>query len=162
MEKKLNVAKDQYNSLLLEYNQSKNELMETKGKLHKAGDNIYELKKIRKRFNYQNTRVTKLESKLNEKTKNVNALKKYIDDLNNTNIEILIEKNKFYQKKKKEIDALKEINYIYNQKIQKLEKELKEHEEYFNDYEKNRIETQEKIKDLNRLNNKLNEEELNN
>ena len=36
MENKLNVAKDQYNNLLLEYNQSKNELMETKDKLNKA------------------------------------------------------------------------------------------------------------------------------
>ena len=45
MENKLNVVKDQYN-LLLEYNQSKNELMETKDKLHKAGDNIDELEKI--------------------------------------------------------------------------------------------------------------------
>ena len=32
MEKKLNVAKDRYNNILLEYNQSKNELMETKDK----------------------------------------------------------------------------------------------------------------------------------
>ena len=39
IENKLNVAKDQYNNLLLEYNQSKNELMEIKDKLHKAGDN---------------------------------------------------------------------------------------------------------------------------
>ena len=66
MENKLNVAKDQY-YLLLEYNQSKNELMETKDKLHKAGDKIDELEKIREKFNYQNTRVTELESKLNEK-----------------------------------------------------------------------------------------------
>ena len=36
MENKLNVAKDQYNNLLLEYNPSKNELMEAKDKLNKA------------------------------------------------------------------------------------------------------------------------------
>ena len=36
MENKLNIAKDQYSNLLLEYNQSKNKLMETKDKLHKA------------------------------------------------------------------------------------------------------------------------------
>ena len=45
MENKLNVAKDQYNNLLLGYNQSKYELMETKNKLHKAGDNIDESEK---------------------------------------------------------------------------------------------------------------------
>ena len=45
--------------------------------------------------------------------------------------------NKYYRK----INELKEINNTYDQKVQKLEKELKENEEYFNDYEKNRIET---------------------
>ena len=53
LENKLNVAKDQYNNLFLEYNQSKNELMETKNKLHKAGDNIDESEKIREKFNYR-------------------------------------------------------------------------------------------------------------
>ena len=48
MENKLNVAKDQYNNLLLKHNQSKNELMETKDKLHKTADNIDELKKFKK------------------------------------------------------------------------------------------------------------------
>ena len=42
-----------------------------------------------------------------------------------------------------------------NEEIQKLKKELKENEEYFNDYEENRIKTQEKIKELNKLNNEL-------
>ena len=53
---------------------------------------------------------------------------------------------------------MKEINNTYNQKIQKLKKELEENEEYFNDYEENRIETQEKIKKLDRLNYELNKE----
>ena len=55
MEKKLNVAKNQYHNLLLEYNQSKNELMETKDKLHKAGDDTDELEKIQEELNYQST-----------------------------------------------------------------------------------------------------------
>ena len=107
MENKLNIAKDQYNNLLLGYNQSKN-------KLHEAGDSIDESEKIRETFNYQNTRVTELESKLNEKNKNIDMLKKYIDDLNNKNIEILIEKNEFYEKKKKEINELKQTNNTHN------------------------------------------------
>ena len=67
MEKKLNVAKDQYNNLLLEYNQSKNELIETKDKLHKARDDADESEKIREELNYQKTRVIEFRSKLNEK-----------------------------------------------------------------------------------------------
>ena len=42
--------------------------------------------------------------------------------------------------------------------MQELRKELEENEEYFNDYENNRIKTQEKINKLNKLNDGLNEE----
>ena len=42
--------------------------------------------------------------------------------------------------------------------VQKLEKELKENEEYFYNYEKNKNETQEKVIELNRLNDKLDRE----
>ena len=69
MEKKLNVSKDEYNNLLLEYNQSKNELMETKDKLHKAVDNTDELEKIKEELNHQNTTAIEFRSKLNEKIK---------------------------------------------------------------------------------------------
>ena len=61
MEKKLNVSKDEDNNLLLEYNQSKNELMETKDKLHKAVDNTDELEKIKEDLNHQNTTAIELE-----------------------------------------------------------------------------------------------------
>ena len=50
------------------------------------------------------------------------------------------------------------INKKHNQEIQKLVKQLKENEEYFNDYEKNRIKKQEEINELNRLNKELNKE----
>ena len=68
---------------MLEYNQSKNELMETKDKLHKAGNNIDELKKIQEKLDYQNAKSTKLESKLNEKNKDINTFEKNINDLEN-------------------------------------------------------------------------------
>ena len=41
----------------------------------------------------------------------------------------------------KKNDELKVINNKYNQKIQELNKQLKENEEYFNNNEKNRIKT---------------------
>ena len=58
----------------------------------------------------------------------------------------------------KKVDELKEINNTYNKKIQELEKKLKENQEYFNDYEINRIETQEKNKKLDRSIYELNKE----
>ena len=66
--------------------------METKDKLHKAGDNVDELKKIREKLDYQNDKVTELESELNEKNKNINTLENNIEDLKNKNLEIMIEK----------------------------------------------------------------------
>ena len=41
--------------------------METKNKLHKAGDDTDELEKNQEELNYQNTRVIEFRSKLNEK-----------------------------------------------------------------------------------------------
>ena len=61
-------------------------------------------------------------------------------------------------KKKKEVDELQKINNKHEQKIQGLGKELEENKKYFNDYEKNRIKTQEKINKLNKLNDGLNKE----
>ena len=52
----------------------------------------------------------------------------------------------------KKVDELKEINNTYNKKIQEL------NQEYFNDYEINRIETQEKNKKLDRSIYELNKE----
>ena len=56
-------------------------------------------------------------------------LKNNIKDLENKNLEIMIDKNK-------KVDELKVINNKYNQKIQELDKQLKENEEYFDSYEK--------------------------
>ena len=67
--------------------------METKDKLHKAGDNIDELKKIQEKLDYQNAKSTEFESKLNEKNKNIKTLENNIKDLENKNLEIMIEKN---------------------------------------------------------------------
>ena len=78
-------------------------------------------------------------------------LENNIKDLEHKNLEIMIDKNK-------KIDELRVINNKYNQKIQELNKQLKENEEYFNNNEKNRIKTQEEIKELNELNDKLNKE----
>ena len=87
---------------------------------------INELREIQEKFNYQNAKVIQLESELNEKNKNINMLKNNIKDLENKNLKIMIESNEKYEK----------INKRHNQEIQKLEKELKENEEYLNDYEK--------------------------
>ena len=57
---------------------TKNELYEAENKLYTAEDDmnkkqniLMNQKKIREKFNYQNTIVTELESKLNEKNKNI-------------------------------------------------------------------------------------------
>ena len=58
---------------------TKNELYEAENKLYTAEDDMNKKtkyideskKKIREKFNYQNTIVTELESKLNEKNKNI-------------------------------------------------------------------------------------------
>ena len=64
----------------------------------------------------------------------------------------MVKSNEFYE----EIDKLKKKTN--NERIQKLEEELKEDEEYFNDNEKDRIEAQETINKSNRLNDELNKE----
>ena len=70
--KKLEIVENERDNLLLEYNQSneelkrtKNELYETKNKLDKAGNDINkktkyidELKEIQEKFDYQNNKVT--------------------------------------------------------------------------------------------------------
>ena len=75
-EKKLGIVNNERNKLLLEYNQSseqlkrtKNELKRTKDKLNEAGNDINkkikyidELKEIQEKFDCQNSKVTKLES----------------------------------------------------------------------------------------------------
>ena len=74
IEKKLDTANNKYNHLLLEYFQSRKELMEIKDKLNEAGDDINkkikyidELKKNQEELNYQNAKVVKLESELKKK-----------------------------------------------------------------------------------------------
>ena len=131
---------------------------ETKKKLDKTGNDINkktkyidELKEIQEKFDCQNFKVKELENELNEKNKTIDTLKNNIKDLENENIEIANKANKIFES----------INKNYNQKIkeiEKLRKELKKKGGYFNNYEENRIETQEKIKKLNRLNDKLNKE----
>ena len=80
-EKELDIAKNEYNRLLLKFNQSneelnrtKNELFETKKKLDEAGDDINEktkyidqLEEIQEKHDYQYNKVKELESRLNEK-----------------------------------------------------------------------------------------------
>ena len=72
-EKELEIVENEYNNLLLKYNQSnkelkstKNELYETKDKLNKARNDINkktkyinELKEIQEKFNYQDNKVKK-------------------------------------------------------------------------------------------------------
>ena len=52
-------------------------------------------------------------------------LKNDIKNLENKNFEIITKSNEYYE----EIDKLKKINNTNNQRIQKLEEELKENEE---------------------------------
>ena len=89
--RKLDVANTQYSNLLLEYNKSKNELMEiidkfnkTKDKLDKAKDNINKKKytnkieEIEKEIKYKNDKVINLENKLSKKNKYIKDLEKSI------------------------------------------------------------------------------------
>ena len=76
-------ANNEYNSLLLGYTPSneelmetKNELYETKNKLNKAGNDINkktkyidELEKIQEKFNYQGSKLKLIENELDEKNK---------------------------------------------------------------------------------------------
>ena len=102
IEKKLDVAENERDNLLLKYNQSneelnstKNELYETKSKLNKAGNDINkkakyinELEEIQEKLDYQNANATKLKSELSEKNKNIKTLEDNIIDLKNKNTEI--------------------------------------------------------------------------
>ena len=78
--RKLDVANNQYSNLLLEYNKSKNELMEIKGKLNKAKDNINtdKIEEIEKEIKYKNDEVINLENKLSKKNKYIKDLEKSI------------------------------------------------------------------------------------
>ena len=59
---------------MLEYNQLRGKLIKTKDKLYenenklnKSEDDINELKKIKKQFNHENTKIIEIESELNKK-----------------------------------------------------------------------------------------------
>ena len=69
-------------------------------------------------------------------------LKNNIEDLENKSLEIITKSNKYYE----EIDKLNKINNTNNQKIQELGEKFEENEEYFNNNEENRIETEKKLK----------------
>ena len=75
-------------------------------------------------------------------------LKNSIKDLENKNTKMI---NKSYK-------SFEIIKKKHNQEIEKLEKELQKNEEYFNDYEGNRIEKQKEINKLNKLIKELNKE----
>ena len=114
----------EYNRLNEELKGTINELKRTKDKLDSAENDINEktkyandLKEIQEKFDYQyaKVKVIELESELNEKNKNINILENNIRNLENK-------------------------SNTNNKKIQKLEKELKENDEYFDNYEKDRIE----------------------
>ena len=114
IEKKLDVAKNQYNNFLLKYNQSRKELMETKDRLNETkdkldkagGDIIKKIKyiekigKIKYKLNYQNAKVIELESELNTKNKAIRFRK-------NEHKKIIEQKNK-YEKEIKKIKKIKE------------------------------------------------------
>ena len=141
-EKKLDIINNERNKLLLEYNQSNEELKRTNYKLDEAGNDINEktkyideLKEFQEKFDYQNNKVTELESGFNKKNKSIDTLKNNIKDLENENREMI----------NKSIENVEIINKKHNQEIEKLEKKLKINEEYFNDYEENRAEKQKQI-----------------
>ena len=144
-EKKLDIINNERNKLLLEYNQSNEELKRTNYKLDEAGNDINEktkyideLKEFQEKFDYQNNKVTELESGFNKKNKSIDTLKNNIKDLENENREMI----------NKSIENVEIINKKHNQEIEKLEKKLKINEEYFNDYEENRAEKQKQINKL--------------
>ena len=99
----------------------------------KAGGGIDKLKEIQEKFDYQYFKVIELKSELDKKNKNIKALEDNVEDLKNEKLEMIDEKNK-----------LKKINNTNNKKIQKLEEKIEEDENYFNNYEENRIELEKK------------------
>ena len=58
----------------------------------------------------------------------------------------------------KKLDKLKKNDNTNNQRIKELEEELEKNKEYFDNNEVNRIETENKIKELNNFNDELNKE----
>ena len=99
----------------------------------KAGGGIDKLKEIQEKFDYQYFKVIELKSEFDKKNKNIKALEDNVEDLKNEKLEMIDEKNK-----------LKKINNTNNKKIQKLEEKIEEDENYFNNYEENRIELEKK------------------
>ena len=128
MKNKLDYTENERNNLLLNHNQLYNELKTTKTELNKSGND-----KLKEKFDYQEDEIEKLETELNEKDKNINILKSDFKNLENKNYKIVAKNNEYFE----EIDKLKKINNTNNQKIQELEN-------YFNDNEKNKIETEKK------------------
>ena len=47
-------------------------------KINKSEDDINELKKIKEKFNHQNTKIIEIENELNEKKSNIEILEKNI------------------------------------------------------------------------------------
>ena len=138
MKNKLDYTENECKNLLLNYNQLYNELKKTKNELNKSGDD-----KLKEKGDYQEDEIKKLESKLNGKDKNINILKSDTKNLKNKNYKTIAKSNEYFE----EIDKLK-INNTNNQKIQELEN-------YFNDNEENKIETEKKTKESKILNDKL-------
>ena len=102
---------------MLEYNQSRKELMETKDKLNETKNNldkgrddinkktkyIEKIEKIQEKRNYQNAKVIELESELNKKNKDIDELNKNFKDLEKMNIKKIIEQKNKYEKEIKKI-----------------------------------------------------------
>ena len=57
----------EYNRLRGEFLKTKDKLYENQNKLNKSEDDINELKKIKEKFNHQNTKMIEIENELNEK-----------------------------------------------------------------------------------------------
>ena len=57
----------EYNRLRGEFIKTKDKLYENQNKLNKSEDDINELKKIKEKFNNQNTKMIEIENELNEK-----------------------------------------------------------------------------------------------
>ena len=141
---KLDYTENERDNLLLDRNQlygklkgTENELFETKEKLDEAEDDTNEktkyidkLKGIQENYDYQINKIKELESELNAKNETIKNLEN--------------EKNEISKKLAKEVKELKD-NLIENKK-------------YFDYYEENKIITKEHINELNKMINKLNNE----
>ena len=130
MKNKLDYTENERNNLLLNHNQLYNELKKTKNELNKPGSD-----KLKEKVDYQEDEIKKLEGELNEKDKNIYILKSDIKNLKNKNYKIVAKSNEYFE----EIDKLKKINNINDQKIQELEN-------CFNNNEENKIEIEKKLK----------------